>query len=126
MAEPAEGAKLPSFDEDKRTMATARPGWLGIVYVPVNRDRRKHLSLPDGAAQITSVLPHSPAALAGVRAGDIVVAAGGRPLAHARDLRPLIAAATTNAALSVDVLRGKGHMTLNPVVGPAPQPRTRN
>ena len=126
MAEPADVAKLPSFDEDKQAMATASPGWLGVVYVPVNRDRRKHLSIPDGAVQITSVLPRSPAALAGLRTGDIVVAAGGRPLVHSRALRPLIAAATVNAALGIEVLRGASHMILAPVVGLAPRPKARN
>jgi len=126
MAEPADVVKLPSFDEDKRAMATANPGWLGVVYVPVNRDRRKHLSISDGAVQITSVLPRSPAALAGLRTGDIVVAAGGRPLVHSRALRPLIAAATVNAALGIEVLRGASHMILAPVVGLAPRPKARN
>jgi|SRR5450631_1807916 len=126
MAEPADVVKLPSFDEDKRAMATASPGWLGVVYVPVNRDRRKHLSIPDGAVQITSVLPRSPAALAGLRTGDIVVGAGGRPLMHSRALRPLIAAATVNAALGIEVLRGASHMILAPVVGLAPRPKARN
>jgi hypothetical protein len=126
MAEPTDVVKLPSFDEDKRAMATASPGWLGVVYVPVNRDRRKHLSIPDGAVQITSVLPRSPAALAGLRTGDIVVAAGGRPLVHSRALRPLIAAATLNAALRIEVLRGASHMILTPVVGLAPRPKARN
>jgi hypothetical protein len=126
MAEPADVAKLPSFDEDKRAMATASPGWLGVVYVPVNRDRRRHLGVPDGAVQITSVLPRSPAALAGLRTGDIVVAAGGRPLVHSRVLRPLIAAATVNAALGIEVLRGTSPMTLAPVVGLAPRPKARN
>jgi hypothetical protein len=126
MTEATDAAKLPPFDEDKRTMATVRPGWLGVVYVPVNRDRRKHLGLPDGVVQITSVLPRSPAALAGMHAGDIVVAAGGRPLAHSRALRPLIAASPPNAALPIVVARGKGHMTLTPVVGQAPRPKARN
>jgi len=126
MTEATDAAKLPSFDEDKRAMATARPGWLGVVYVPVSRGRRKHLGVPDGAAQITSVLPRSPAALAGLRPGDIVVAAGGRPLTDGRALRPLIAASTPNAALPVEVLRGKGRMALAPVVGQAPLPKAKN
>jgi S1-C subfamily serine protease len=61
-----------------------------------------------------------------MHAGDIVVAAGGRPLAHSRALRPLIAASPPNAALPIVVARGKGHMTLTPVVGQAPRPKARN
>ncbi|HEX7506944.1 MAG TPA: PDZ domain-containing protein [Polyangia bacterium] len=126
MAEAPTTAKLPPLTEDQRRATAARPGWLGITFVPLNRDRRKKLGVPDGAAQITSILSRSPAAAAGLRSGDIVLGPPTRPLPNPRDLRPLIASATTNVALPLEVLRGKSHMVLRPVVGQAPVVKARN
>jgi len=126
MAEPAAAPRLPPLAEDQRRAAAVRPGWLGITFVPVSRDRRKNLGVPDGAAQITAVVPRSPAAEAGLRSGDIVLGPPGRPLSHSRDLRPFIASSAMNVALPIEVLRGKGRVVLRPVVGQAPSAKARN
>jgi hypothetical protein len=126
MAEPAAAPRLPPLAEDQRRAATVRPGWLGIAFVPVSRDRRKNLGVPDGAAQITAVVPRSPAAEAGLRSGDIVLGPPGRPLSHSRDLRPFIASSAMNVALPIEVLRGKSRVVVRPVVGQAPSVKTRN
>ena len=75
---------------------------------------------------MTSVLPRSPAAEAGLRRGDIVAGTPGRPLAHARDLRPFIVAANLGAPLPLEVLRGGSRVMLTPVVREAPVARTNN
>jgi hypothetical protein len=126
IAEAPVAPKLPPLAEDQRRAAAARPGWLGITFVPVSRDRRKTLGVPDGAAQITSVVPRSPAAEAGLRSGDIVLGPPGHPLPHSRDLRPYIASSTSNVALPIEVLRAKSRLVLRPVVGQAPTAKTRN
>jgi hypothetical protein len=126
IAEAAGAPRLPSLAEDQRRATAVRPGWLGITFVPVSRDRRKSLGLPGGAAQITSVVPRSPAAEAGLRAGDIVLGPPGRPLSHSRDLRPFIASSAMNVALPIEVLRGKGRVVVGPVVGQAPAAKARN
>ena len=125
-AVPLEASKLPPMAEDQQRAAAARPGWLGITFVPVSRGRRKNLGVPDGAAQITSVLPSSPAASAGLRSGDIVTGSPERPLSHPRGLRPFIASSPLNAALPLEVLRGKGRVVLRPVVGQSPVARSKN
>jgi hypothetical protein len=126
MAEPAAAPRLPSLAEDQRRAAAVRPGWLGITFVPISRDRRKNLGLPGGAAQITSVVPRSPAAEAGLRSGDIVLGPPSRSLPDPRDLRPFIASSAMNAALPIEVLRGKSRLVVRPVVGQAPSVKTRN
>jgi hypothetical protein len=125
-AAPPEASRLPPMAEDQQRAANARPGWLGITYVPISHGRRRHLGVPEGAAQITSVAPRSPAAAAGLRSGDIVLGAPGRPLSHPRALRPFIAAAAMNTALPLEVLRGTSHVIVRPVVGQAPLARARN
>jgi hypothetical protein len=126
VAEAPLAPRLPPQAEDQRRAAAARPGWLGITFVPVSHGRRKHLGVPDGAAQITSVLPGSPAAAAGLRSGDIVTGPPERPLLDPRDLRPFIASSALNVALPLEVLRGKGRVVLRPVVGQSPAPRIKN
>jgi hypothetical protein len=126
MDSPSESAKLPPFAEDEQRAQAARPGWLGITFVPVSQDRRRRLGLSSGAAQITSVAPRSPAAKAGLRSGDIVLGSPARPFAHERDPRPFIASSTANAPLPIEILRGKGRMTLHPVVGRAPAAKAKN
>jgi len=125
-AEVPEIPRLPSLEEDQRRATAARPGWLGVTFVPVSHGRRKNLGVPDGAAQITFVLPRSPAAAAGLRSGDIVLGPPSRPLPHPRALRPFIASSTLNVALPLEVLRGRSHVVLRPVVGQAPAAKARN
>jgi hypothetical protein len=119
-AAPSAPPRLPALAEDRRRAVSIRPGWLGITFVPVSRGRLQRLHLPGGAATVTSVLPRSPAAEAGLRTGDIVAGAPGRPFSHAGDLRPFIAAAAHGAALALEVLRGKSRVMVSPVVGEAP------
>lgn len=112
---------FPPVQEDQQRANTMRPGWLGITFVPVGSGRRKQLALPNGAAQVTSVVPRSPAAAAGLRAGDILVGAPGHPFSQRNDLRPLIVAATPGSPLPLDVMRGKTqHLVLSPTVGAPP------
>jgi hypothetical protein len=125
-AAPAATAGLPSLAEDRQRAMSTKPGWLGLTFVPVGRGRRKSLALPDGAAQVTSIAPRSPAAAAGLHAGDIIVGPPNRPFAHPNDLRPFIASTSPGAALPIEVLRGNARLVLRPTVGAAPAKKPRN
>jgi hypothetical protein len=118
--------KFPAVDDDRRRAAAVSPGWLGVTFVPVSPGRRKRLDLPDGAAQLTSIAPRSPAARAGLRAGDIVLGPPGHLFSHKNQLRPFIVSANPGAELAIEVVRGSGHMVVHPTVGEAPARRPRN
>jgi hypothetical protein len=126
MAEPSSATALPTVAEDRQRAAENRPGWLGITFVPVNAGRRRRLVLPNGAAQVTSIARHSPAASAGVRTDDIVLGSPGRPFAHQSDLGPYIVSASPGTALPLEVLRGRNRVVLRPTLGEAPVGKNRN
>jgi hypothetical protein len=125
-ATPPEPAPLPPLAEDEQRAAAAQPGWLGITFVPLSYGRRKKLGLAGGAAIVTSVLPRTPAALAGLRRGDIALGPPGRPFTHARELRPFIVAAPPGTPLALEVLRGKDRLVVTPLVREAPVPEKKN
>jgi len=54
---------------------------------------------------VVEVLPGSPAERAGLRAGDLVVRAGGQPLANAQSLQRLLFADAIGAEFPLAVLR---------------------
>jgi S1-C subfamily serine protease len=96
-----------------------RRAWLGVgvegVTLAARTVRAHGLARPGGVA-VRSVEPGGPAAAAGIEAGDIVVALGGKPVATPSDLHRLLTADAIGAALEVEVLRGatKIAMTARP------------
>jgi serine protease Do len=79
--------------------------------------------LGGGATTITAVLPRSPAALAGLRPGDIVAGLSERLFGHARQLRPIIVSTTPGTALPLAVLRAGKHVVITPVASEVPVAR---
>jgi len=122
----AESPSLPPLAEDLRRAGAIRPGWIGVTFVPVSHGRRARLGLPEGAATITSQVPHSPAAEAGLRQGDIVTGTTGHPFGHPNDLRPLIASSKPGQSLDLEVLRGGSRVVIKLVVRDAPFGQGKN
>jgi S1-C subfamily serine protease len=71
---------------------------------------------PEGAV-VTSVEPNSPAAKAGLEAGDRVVAFDGTQVRSTEDLVALIRARTPGAEVQIDVIRGDAQLTLTAILG---------
>ena len=53
------------------------------------------------------VMPGSPAALAGLRPGDLIVEVEGRPVARAGDLQRLMIATPIGSHVAITVVRGR-------------------
>lgn len=102
------GVVLPVATVDRVLLALladgrVRQGYLGVAAQPV----RAKL---DGAATegllISSVADDGPAAQAGLLVGDVIVSAGGQPVASIEALRERLGAEQVGAALQLRVARG--------------------
>lgn len=86
----------------------ARWGWLGVSLKGVTPAlaRRLHLDpeRPHGVL-VAALAPNGPAARAGVETGDVITAAGGRPIAGVHDLPRLVERTPVGSTLALTVRR---------------------
>ena len=90
--------------------ASARWGWLGVRIRDLSEQEMEEISkrfgLREGfGAVIVEVIKETPAAAAGLRAGDVVVAIHERPVVDTRGLQRAIGATTVGETVKVTVLR---------------------
>jgi serine protease Do/serine protease DegQ len=70
------------------------------------------------AAQIADVAANSPAAQAGLRKGDVVVALNGRPVRSAAELRARLGVVAVGESVELKVQRGSETQTIKAKIGP--------
>jgi S1-C subfamily serine protease len=97
---------------------TVRHGHLGIGIQDLTPQLAKSLDLRDGqnGALVSSVEPGSPAARAGLRPGDVVVAVGGQPIADANALHNAIGLLRAGQVAQLTILRDGRPMELRATV----------
>jgi serine protease Do len=98
---------------------TATPPKLGIAITPrhVARRLRRAVGLPDvDGLLIREVMEDSPAARANLAPGDLIIAAGGRPVRSMDDLFDTLRAAS-GGTLQLVVVRGTDERTIQVVLG---------
>ncbi len=89
-------------------------GWLGIRY------RSPRAGESRAGAEVEWVDPAGPAARAGVRAGDLIVAFDGHPVHHYRDLQWLVPTAGAGSSVVLVVQRKSKRVTLHATLAEAP------
>jgi Do/DeqQ family serine protease len=94
--------------------------WLGVSIKPVSEDDARSLGLskPLGAL-IAGVQADGPAAKAGIRADDVVLAFGGAEVRDPSHLQQLVAVTRIGAAVPVVILRGGRKTTVTVIPGNA-------
>jgi S1-C subfamily serine protease len=108
----------------------ARP-WIGVFYVPITRavaednglpvDRGAWISARDSNGQaIEPVVPGSPAAAAGLRGGDIVVAIDGTEIDRDSPLDDILTQYAPGRTVALDILRNGERITLTVTLGTRP------
>jgi serine protease Do len=95
-----------------RDVGQVSRSWLGVLVQPVDAERARTAGLPKpGGALVTEVVPASPAARAGLRADDIIVAWGEHEVDH-RKLPFVVARTPPGRPVAVNVWRNRAQVQI--------------
>ena len=107
-AEPCRDSHPDSFE-----MMSMGKGRLGVVVLGITPELREHFGAAgDRGVLVARVEPGSPAAAAGLQAGDVITNAGGRAIGEASDLVAAVSSVAKGKTLQLDVLRDHKPLTL--------------
>ncbi len=102
-------------------------GWLGVHMDALGEQLGEYFGVKDGAGVlVTEVVGDSPAAKAGLTAGDVIVKAGDRVVASPDDLHETMAGTKPGDALELKVVRKGSTRTLNVKLGEMPADAVAN
>nr|AIA11915.1 PDZ domain protein [uncultured bacterium] len=90
-------------------------GWLGVQTSMGNRELAQELKAHygvQGGALVEDVLPNSPAQKAGLKAEDVIVRFGDRPVNNFTDLEGAVGNTRPNTRIPVTIVRDRREMTL--------------
>ncbi|WP_123106244.1 Do family serine endopeptidase [Acidithiobacillus sulfuriphilus] len=101
-------------------------GWLGVEMQSMTPDMAQAFRLKEPVgALIASVLPGSPAAQAGLRPGDVIVAFDNHPVYDIGQLPPMVGATRPGSLIPVGILRDGEAKTLEVTIGTQPEKAQR-
>jgi serine protease Do len=125
LALPADAELRQRLDALGRGEATARPRLgVGIAPARVARQLRQAVGLPERDGLLVRVVEDGgPADQAGLRTGDLLVEAGGRPLTDADELHEALDQVGEDQVLTLRVVRGTDELTVTVRFGDSPAER---
>lgn len=89
-------------------------GWLGVGIQPLTAELAKKFGVSEGeGVLVNEVFEKDPAAVAGIRPGDVIVRIDGALVDSPSKLSRLIGALTPGANAKIDVIRDLKHVTLS-------------
>jgi serine protease Do len=98
-------------------------GWLGVTIQPLTAELAKGFNVTESTgALVAGVQDGSPAARAGVKAGDIITRYDGQKVATSADLPKLVAATAVGRQVPVTVVREGKSVALNVTVAQMDEP----
>ena len=104
-----------------RLIQTGKAPWLGIQHGEVLPEQAKRLGLPSGKGTVVfGVSPNGPAAQAGIRPGDLIVAVGGQPVADSRELGNAIRSHNAGEQVEIKLVRQGREMAVSVTIGAVP------
>jgi len=97
-------------------------GWIGVQVQPVTQDIADSLGLKatDGAL-VAELQVNSPAAKAGIEAGDVMLSVNGSSLKDARDLAKKIGGMAPGSSVKIGLLRKGSEKTVSLTLGELPK-----
>lgn len=104
-----------------KTTGHVQRGWLGVLIQEVSRGLAESfgLSKPHGAL-IAQVVPHSPAAEAGLKAGDIILSYNGHEIGLSSELPPLVGSTKVGDTATLQIMRNGKEKTIDVKIGKLP------
>ena len=104
--------------------------WIGIYYQPVTKQLAKERDLPvdtgvivDASGNQAAVFPNSPAADAGLKAGDVITAFDGTAINAESDLAEMMLPHQPGDTITLTVLRGSSKQDIQVKLGTLPEQR---
>ncbi|MFO1423940.1 MAG: DegQ family serine endoprotease [Candidatus Competibacteraceae bacterium] len=96
-------------------------GWMGVTLQEVTQDlaRSFNLEQPRGAL-VADVSADGPAAKAGLKTGDVIVAYAGKPVNDSADLPPLVGSSKPGASKALTVIRDGKEQEITVTLGQLP------
>jgi serine protease Do len=96
-------------------------GWIGVQVQPVTAGIADSLGMKKAeGALVDQPQPNSPAAKAGIKAGDVITAVNGQPIKDARTLAQKIAMTAPGTKVQITVLRNNQSQTIDLALGTMP------
>ena len=116
---PAEQAK-PIVDKLMKGQSVAR-GYLGLTQQEISADIAAALNITkDRGALVNGVSPNEPAARAGIRPGDVIVAVNGKEITPQQSLTYLVGNEAPGSRVTLDVLRDGKRQQIPVTLGTRP------
>ena len=110
-----------SVVDQLRSEGRIERGWLGVLLQPVSAEIAEGLGLAaEGGSLVANVEPDSPAAKAGLKPGDVVLAVNGRPLESVKALARAVADTRPGSTLTLQVSREQQTRDVQVVIGSPP------
>ena len=97
-------------------------GWLGIYVEDMTTDqaRRYGLTQPSGTF-VDEVMKSTPAQIAGLKKGDLIVDAAGKTVRNGKDLSKIVSASRPGETLQMKIIRGRSLQLVEVVIGRSPE-----
>ena len=102
-------------------------GWLGVLIQDVTGELAESFKMdtPHGAL-VSKVLPESPAAKAGIKAGDVITKFNGNAINLSSDLPPLVGTTSVGQNIPVEVMRDGAARRMTVEIGKLPEAEAAN
>ena len=97
-----------------KAKGTVERGWMGLAFQDLTRDLAASFGIQKvQGALVAKVIPGSPAALAGVVLGDVIIKLHNKDIIRASDLPPILGLIPVNTSVNMTVIRNKNEMQLS-------------